>query len=111
MSTTELIAIRDGVPDHAPALHPGSASSRAVRAELDVCLMGQPPEPPRVNLVTLLRSPLGVYVSHTEVLRDAVRVRFDIAAEDLAFTLHTLYATLPADVVGPVQYHELAGAC
>lgn len=111
MSTNELIDRREGVPDSIRASRTVSPASRSSRAELDVCLMGRSQELPRANLATLLRSPLGVYVARTEVLRDAVLVHFDIAPEDLAFTLHTLYATLPAADLGPVQYHELEGAC
>ncbi|WP_028218107.1 hypothetical protein [Paraburkholderia oxyphila] len=111
MNTAQRIALRDGVPDHASLLRGGTAPSRAQRAELDVCLTGLAPEVPRRNLATLLRSPLGVYVAHTEVLRNSVRVRFDVAPEDLAFTLHTLLATLPEAVIGAVQYHECEEAC
>lgn len=101
MSTAEIIAFRDGVPDNA-------SPSRAV---FDVSLTGNTPEISRANLVTLLHSPIGVYVVHTEFLRGSVLVRFDIAFEDLAFTLHTLLATLPEAIIGAVQCHELAEAC
>ncbi|QBR01738.1 hypothetical protein [Paraburkholderia pallida] len=111
MNTAQLIALRDGIPDNARLLRAGTTSSHAQRAELDVCLTGLAAEVPRTHLRTLLHSPLGVYVTHTEVLRDRVRVRFDIAPEDLAFTLHTLLATLPEAVIGSVQYHECEEAC
>ena len=111
MNTAQLIALRDGVPDHARLLRADAAPPRTQRAELDVCLTGLAPEVPRAHLATLLHSPLGVYVAHTEVLRGSVRVRFDIAPEDLAFTLHTLLATVPEAVIGSVQYHECEEAC
>ncbi|WP_322012002.1 hypothetical protein [Paraburkholderia sp. J12] len=109
MNPAQIVALRDVIPD------PGSPRrvqafparpSPASRATLDIALTGLTPEVPRANLATLLRSPLGVYVVHTEVFRESVRVRFDIAPEDLTFTLHTLLSIVPEATIGAVHYHE-----
>jgi hypothetical protein len=106
MGTMPLIDLHNGVPDLVRLLRADAAPQHPTRAALDVSLSGPTPDIPRANLAILLRSPLGVYVTHTEVLRDSIRVRFDIAPEDLAFTLHTLLATLPEATIGTVQYHD-----
>jgi hypothetical protein len=56
----------------------------------------------KAQLGTLLRSPLGVYVASTEVVRDEIRVQFDIAPEDLDFTMHMLITTLGDATIGPI---------
>jgi hypothetical protein len=110
MDTAQLVALRDVIPDPGGRMRTDALPLGASRAALEVALTGPTPEASRANLATLLRSPLGVYVIHTEVLRDSVQVRFDIAPEDLAFTMHTLLATLPEATIGAVQYHECGGA-
>ncbi|WP_347814192.1 hypothetical protein [Paraburkholderia sp. BL10I2N1] len=57
----------------------------------------------RAQLRALLHSPLGVYVASTEIVRDEVRVQFDVALDDLGFTMHALIATLPQATIGPVK--------
>jgi hypothetical protein len=106
MDTAQIVALRDVIPDPGSPMRTNTVPLGATRAALEVCLTGPTPEVSRANLATLLRSPLGVYVIHTEVLRDSVQVRFDIAPEDLAFTMHTLLATLPEATIGAVRYHE-----
>ncbi|MEM5383022.1 hypothetical protein VSR68_05370 [Paraburkholderia phymatum] len=69
---------------------------------LEVLLTGTQPERLRTNLATLFHSPLGVYVSHTEVSRNDVCVHFNIAPEDLDFTLHTLITTLSEATIGRI---------
>jgi hypothetical protein len=106
MRTTQLIDLHNGVPDVSRLLHANAAPRQTTRAALDVSLTGATADISRANLAILLRSPLGVYVSHTELLRDSVHVRFDIAPEDLTCTLHTLLATLPEATIGAVEYHD-----
>jgi hypothetical protein len=72
---------------------------RSPRATVQVYLTGNTPD---AHLPTLLQSPLGVYVAQTEVLRDCVRVAFDIAPEDFNFLLHMLLATVPEATIGSV---------
>ncbi|QJP69234.1 hypothetical protein [Burkholderia glumae] len=48
----------------------------------------------------LLRSPIGVYVSHIDAHRDRMAVWFDLARADLNFAIHTLLTTLPDAALG-----------
>lgn len=75
----------------------------AARVRLPVTLPHASPELPGTQLRALLHSPLGVYVVSTEADRHEVRVQLDIAFDDLDFTLHTLIATLPAALIGPLK--------
>jgi predicted protein tyrosine phosphatase len=47
------------------------------------------------RLRVLFHSPLGVYVSQAQRQGCALRLEFDVASEDLAFTLRTLRRVLP----------------
>ncbi|GAB5095185.1 hypothetical protein P9250_13665 [Caballeronia sp. LP006] len=52
----------------------------------------------------LFHSPLGVYVSQAQREGCALRLEFDVASEDLAFTLRTLRRVMPearVEGVGP----------
>jgi hypothetical protein len=109
MNTAQIVALRDVIPDPGSPLRADAFAKRpspGSRATLDIALTGLTPEVPRAHLATLLRSPLGVYVVHTEVLRESVRVRLNIAPEDLAFTLHTLLSIVPEATIGAVHTHE-----
>lgn len=48
----------------------------------------------------LLRSPIGVYVSHIDAHRDRMAVWFDLARADLNFAIHTLLTTVPDATLG-----------
>jgi len=72
---------------------------RSPRATVQIHLTGKSLD---LQLATLLHSPLGVYVTQTETLRDSVRVALDIAPEDFNFTLHTLITTVPEATIGAV---------
>lgn len=54
------------------------------------------------RLAALLHSPLGVHVVSARTVRDVIHVQFDIAPEDLDFTLHMLIALQADAVIGPV---------
>ncbi|MGP8472477.1 hypothetical protein [Burkholderia sp. PR2] len=54
------------------------------------------------RLAALLHSPLGVYVVSARTVRDVIHVEFDIAPENLDFTLHMLIAQQVDAVIGPV---------
>ena len=73
------------------------------RVLLPVILLRQSEDQSREQLRALLHSPLGVYVASTEVVRDQLHVLFDIAPDDLDFTMHTLIATLPQATIGPLK--------
>ncbi len=75
---------------------------RTPRVQLEVLLTGAHPDQLHANLATLYHSPLGVYVFHTDASRDALCVHFDLAPEDLDFTLHTLLTTLPEATIGAI---------
>src|ERR1700730_698755 len=73
------------------------------RLPVTVPLLRESEDQLRAQLRALLHSPLGVYVVSTEIVRDEVHVQFDIARDDLDFTMHTLIATLPQAMIGPVK--------
>lgn len=52
-------------------------------------------EASRERIRTLFHSPLGVYVSQAQREGCELRLEFDTASEDLAFTLRTLKRVLP----------------
>jgi hypothetical protein len=85
----------------------------ASRVCLEVVFTGITPDTSRESLATLLRSPLGVYVTQTEVLWESasMRVCFDIAPEDLDFTLHMLQKTLPDAEVGTMTQLPAQEVC
>jgi hypothetical protein len=57
----------------------------------------------RERIRRLFHSPLGVYVSHASRNHAEVRVEFDVASEDLAFTIRTLRQVLPDAEVEEVR--------
>lgn len=73
------------------------------RVLLPVTLAGQSLAVLRTQLKTLLHSPIGVYVVSTQIARDEVRVQFDIASEDVGFTLHALMQSIPQALIGPLS--------
>ncbi|AXF24620.1 hypothetical protein CUJ89_30610 [Burkholderia pyrrocinia] len=72
------------------------------RLQLPVTLTADSGECARARLAALLHSPLGVYVVSARAVRDVIHVQFDIAPEDLDFTLHMLIAQQIDAVIGPV---------
>ncbi|NKJ46384.1 hypothetical protein CIC12_06415 [Burkholderia sp. SG-MS1] len=89
--------------DKLPVQHSNIIPFPSARALLQVTLPRPPHDPVGTQLRALLHSPLGVYVISTEAMRDEVRVQLDIACEDFDFTLHTLIATVPAALIGPMK--------
>ncbi|HXZ08150.1 MAG TPA: hypothetical protein VEI25_08840 [Paraburkholderia sp.] len=75
----------------------------AQRILLPVTFARESDEKTREQLRALLHSPLGVYVTKTERVRNEERIHFDIALADLDFTLHTLIATLPEATIGRIS--------
>ncbi|MCA7949349.1 hypothetical protein LGM43_03600 [Burkholderia seminalis] len=72
------------------------------RLQLPVTLTADSGEHARERLAALLHSPLGVYVVRARAVRDVIHVHFEIAPEDLDFTLHMLIAQQADAVIGPV---------
>jgi hypothetical protein len=102
MASAQHLFSQDPVPDARTPLRSNVVPLRAPRVQLEVFLTGTPREAFRAHLATLLHSPLGVYISQTQVLRDKVCVHFNIAPEDMDFTLHMLMATLPEATIGAI---------
>jgi hypothetical protein len=104
MGSAQLLAPQDFVPD-VPLAQPRSnvIPLRARRVQLEVLLTGASPDAFRTHLATLFHSPLGVYISHSQRLRDKACVHFNIAPEDLDFTLHTLLGTMSEATVGKIS--------
>jgi hypothetical protein len=73
------------------------------RVLLPVSFMRESDEMTRTQLRALVHSPLGVYVTTIERVRNEVSVELDIAPDDLDFTLHTLIATLPVATIGRIS--------
>jgi hypothetical protein len=61
------------------------------------------PAQAQTQLQAVLRSPLGVYVISAHVSKKKVDIQFDIARDDIDFTLHTLIQTLPEAIIGPLM--------
>ncbi|MGH8778070.1 hypothetical protein [Paraburkholderia sp.] len=79
------------------------SSSHPTRLLLEVIPGGDNAAASRAHLTALLRSPLGVYVTRTDVSGENVRAQLDIAPEDLDFTLHMLVSILPDALIGPAK--------
>ncbi|KAB0636177.1 hypothetical protein [Burkholderia latens] len=79
------------------------------RLQLPVTLTADAGAPAPARLAALLHSPLGVYVASARVVHDVIHVRFDIAPDDLGFTLHMLIAQQADAVIGPVARRSAAG--
>ncbi|CAD6507280.1 hypothetical protein ACFQ3P_00285 [Paraburkholderia sabiae] len=104
MGSAQPLAHRDVVPD-VPAAQVLSnvIPLRARRVQLEVFLADTSPATRRTHLATLFHSPLGVYISHAQLLRNKTCVQFNIAPEDLDFTLHTLIGTISEATIGKIS--------
>lgn len=100
MSHAQTAPLVDTPRPAANVTSPNVLPLRSPRATLQVYLTGRAPD---AHLSQLLQSPLGVYVTHTEILRDGVKVYLDIAPEDFAFTLHALMNAVPEATIGSVS--------
>jgi hypothetical protein len=69
--------------------------SAAVHSEED--------EASRERIRRLFHSPLGVYVSHASRDQNELHLEFDVATEDIEFTLRTLQQVLPEAVVEDIR--------
>jgi hypothetical protein len=79
------------------------------RVTLNVTLPLESEDQSRAQIKMLFRSPIGVYVVASEIVRREVRVQFEIAPEDVDFTMHTLIVTLPQATIGPVERRGVFG--
>jgi hypothetical protein len=73
------------------------------RAILSVSLACSEKDHGQEQLRGLLYSALGVYVVDTRIEKGEITVRFDIAMDDVDFTLHTLIKDLPEAMIGRLE--------
>jgi hypothetical protein len=57
----------------------------------------------RDGIRRLFQSPLGVYVSHASSDQENLQLEFDVATEDVAFTLRALRQVLPDAVIDAIR--------
>ncbi|KVC69127.1 hypothetical protein [Burkholderia ubonensis] len=82
---------------------------RSPRLLLPVTLTASSDSVARARLAALLHSPLGVHVANAHAACNTIHLIFDIAPEDLDFTLHALIAMEADAVIGPIA-QRLRGA-
>ncbi|CAM2179875.1 conserved hypothetical protein [Burkholderia latens] len=82
---------------------------RPSRLQMSVTLTADAGLRAPARLAALLHSPLDVYVACAHVVRDSVHVQFDIAPQDLGFTLHTLIAQQAGALIGRVACASASG--
>ena len=111
MGYAQVLTIHETVPDALPRYRSNVVPLRSSRAQVEVFLTGTSSDALRTHLATLLHSPLGVYVSRTNVLRDKICVHLNIAPDDLDFTLHTLITTLPEAMIGTLTRAHVREEC
>jgi hypothetical protein len=73
------------------------------RVHLSAVLRSKQDEAARERIRRLFHSPLGVYVSQASRDHDDLRLVFDVAMEDLDFTVRTLHQVLPEAVIEAVR--------
>jgi hypothetical protein len=73
------------------------------RVHLSAVLRSKQDEAARERIRRLFHSPLGVYVSQASRNHDDLRLVFDVAREDLDFTVRTLHQVLPEAVIESVR--------
>jgi hypothetical protein len=73
------------------------------RVHLSAVLHSRQDEAARERIRRLFHSPLGVYVSQASRDHDDLRLIFDVAMEDLDFTVRTLHQVLPEAVIEAVR--------
>jgi hypothetical protein len=73
------------------------------RATLVVKLICCQEDGGQAQIRSLFHSVLGVYVIGSRIERGEILVTFDIAVDDIDFTLHTLIRELPEAMIGPLQ--------
>ena len=109
----DLHSSRSRLPRRRPPLRAGAPDNvipfPPPRLQLPVTLTADSGEAAHARLAALLHSPLGVYVVSARAVRDVVHVHFDIAPEDLDFTLHMLIAQEADAVIGPVARRVRVG--
>jgi hypothetical protein len=73
------------------------------RVLVSAAVYSEQDETSRERIRRLFRSPLGVYVSHASRNQSELRLEFDVATEDIEFTLRTLKKVLPEAVIEEIR--------
>jgi hypothetical protein len=73
------------------------------RVLVSAAVYSEQDEASRERIRRLFHSPLGVYVSHASRDQSELRLEFDIATEDIEFTLRTLQKVLPEAVIEEIR--------
>src|ERR1700738_192410 len=109
MAFAQTLHVRDAVVHRAQPVPRNNVISLPLRRVLlQVTLPRGSEDESRALLKALFHSPVGVYVAGTKVVHNTVVVQFDIAPEDLDFTMHTVIVTLPEAMIGPVERHRVS---
>ncbi|MDN7183783.1 hypothetical protein M0D69_38385 [Caballeronia sp. SEWSISQ10-4 2] len=101
--------VLERIGDSASAAQKKSATPETVlapcvsRVHLSAVLRSKQEEAARERIRRLFHSPLGVYVSQASRDHDDLRLIFDVAMEDLDFTVRTLHQVLPEAVIEAVR--------
>ncbi|CAH2807684.1 MAG: hypothetical protein CBARDMAM_5397 [uncultured Caballeronia sp.] len=81
------------------------------RVHLSAVLHSRQDEVARERIRRLFHSPLGVYVSQASRDHDDLRLVFDVAMEDLDFTVRTLHQVLSEAVIEAVRPRVFTHRC
>jgi hypothetical protein len=104
MAYAQTLIVHDAIVRHAQPVPRNNVISLPLRRVLlQVTLPRESEDESRTQLKALFHSPVGVYVAGTKAVHDKIVVQFDIAPEDLDFTMHTVIVTLPEAMIGPVE--------
>jgi hypothetical protein len=95
------------IPAHA-TLHRAPATNTppdnaAARVHVAAVVHSEQDDAARERIRRLFHSPLGVYVSQASRDHDELRLVFDVATEDLDFTVRTLRQVLPEAVIEGIR--------
>lgn len=75
----------------------------AARVHVAAVVHSEQDDAARERIRRLFHSPLGVYVSQASRDHDELRLVFDVATEDLDFTVRTLRQVLPEAVIEGIR--------
>jgi hypothetical protein len=85
------------------ALRESAHSGAAQRVLVSASVHGKADEASRDGIRRLFQSPLGVYVSHASREHEHLQLEFDVAPEDVEFTIRALRQVLPEAVIDAVR--------
>ncbi|SAL42572.1 hypothetical protein [Caballeronia humi] len=86
-----------------PNRHDNVPALPSQRVLVSAAVYSEQDEASRERIRRLFHSPLGVYVSHASRNQSELRLEFDVATEDIEFTLRTLKKVLPEAVIEEIR--------